>query len=277
MNDLLFQEALQALPPVFREKHPVLAVQLGSGWQLPEGALKTVCEVSYAEIPNLGGATVVSHAGTLRLCETASGARLLCWCGRRHWYEGCEWETVVMPAVLSHRLGCGTLLVTNAAGGIRPGLKPGDIVILKDHIRLSPLSPLRGPHNPAFGPRFPDQSAVYTPALRTLPHEAARCQGLELTEGVYVLSSGPAYETPAEIRAYGILGADLVGMSTVPEAMVASALGMQVAGVSFVSNLAAGISAEALDGNDVVDCARAHSGRLGRLLLDFIDRFTAAR
>ena len=168
MNDLLFQEALQALPPVFREKHPVLAVQLGSGWQLPEGALKTVCEVSYADIPNLGGATVVSHAGTLRLCETASGARLLCWCGRRHWYEGCEWETVVMPAVLSHRLGCGTLLVTNAAGGIRPGLKPGDIVILKDHIRLSPLSPLRGPHNPAFGPRFPDQSAVYTPALRTL-------------------------------------------------------------------------------------------------------------
>lgn len=271
MNDQLFQEALAALPDIFREKPPILAIQLGSGWNKAVDNLRVLCEVPYAKIPHLGGATVIGHSGSLLLCEKGNGHRILCWSGRRHWYEGCEWETVVMSAVLSHRLGCPSFLVTNASGAIRTDLNPGDLVILRDHIRLSPLSPLRGEHNPLFGPRFPDQTEVYSAPLRARLKEAGLRQGLHLTEGVFALASGPAYETPAEIRAYGILGADLVGMSTVPEVMVASSQGMSVAGISFVANMAAGISGKHLDGEEVVECARQHTGRLSQIILDYID------
>ena len=257
MNDLLFQEALQALPPVFREKHPVLAVQLGSGWQLPEGALKTVCEVSYADIPNLGGATVVSHAGTLRLCETASGARLLCWCGRRHWYEGCEWETVVMPAVLSHRLGCGTLLVTNAAGGISKKFAVGDLMLLRDHINATAQNPLIGVQPTEENPIFVDMTECYDVKLRTAIAEECAALGIGVAEGTYMQLLGPSYETPAEIAAYRALGADAVGMSTALEAICARWSGMRDAGISFITNKAAGLSVQTLAHDDVLHAADA--------------------
>ena len=271
MDKRVFDEALASLPPGMRAAKPFAALLLGSGWNQAAGGLDVVCEVPYSAIPGFGAATVVGHDGRLLLARTKRGGEVLVFCGRRHWYEGCEWEPVVMPAVLARRLGAPVFLVTNAAGGIRASLQPGDMVILRDHLRLSPLTPLRGPHDPEFGPRFPDQSRVYDPALIELLRAAGARQGLGLTDGVYVLSCGPAFETPAEIRAFGILGADVVGMSTVPEAMVASACGLRVAGVSFVSNMAAGVTGKLLDGDDVVDCAARHAGRLSRLVLDFLD------
>ena len=271
MNRQIFLDALASLPPAFRDARPYASLLLGSGWNRAVGSLRVLAEAPYSEIAGFGAATVVGHDGRLLLVEGPRGGTALVFCGRRHWYEGCEWEQVVMPAVLARRLGAPVFLVTNAAGGIRASLQPGDMVILRDHLRLSPLTPLRGPHDPEFGPRFPDQSRVYDPALIELLRAAGARQGLGLTDGVYVLSCGPAYETPAEIRAFGILGADVVGMSTVPEAMVASACGMRVAGVSFVSNMAAGVTGKLLDGDDVVDCAARHAGRLSRLVLDFLD------
>ena len=271
MDNRIFDAAFDSLPSAFRGRSPRAALLLGSGWNRAADSLRVLAEVPYGEIGGFGAATVVGHDGRLLLAEAPRGGTVLVFCGRRHWYEGCEWEQVVMPAVLAKRLGSPVFLVTNAAGGIRPTLAPGDVVVIRDHLRLSPLTPLRGPHDPAFGPRFPDQSRVYDPDLAALLREAGARQGLALSEGVYVLSCGPAYETPAEIRAYGILGADVVGMSTVPEAMVASACGLRVAGLSFVSNMAAGVTGKLLDGDDVVDCARRHSDRLARLVLDFLD------
>ena len=271
MNEQIFRDALDSLPDAFRGARPYASLLLGSGWNRAVGSLRVLAEVPYSAIAGFGAATVVGHDGRLLLVEGPRGGTALVFCGRRHWYEGCEWEQVVMPAVLTKRLGSPVFLVTNAAGGIRPTLKPGDVVVIRDHLRLSPLTPLRGPHDPAFGPRFPDQSRVYDADLAALLHTAGARQGIELADGVYVLSCGPAFETPAEIRAYGILGADVVGMSTVPEAMVASACGLRVAGLSFVSNMAAGVTGQRLDGNDVVDCAARHSERLARLVLDFLD------
>ena len=275
MNEQVFRDALASLPAAFRDARPYASLLLGSGWNRAVGSLRVLAEAPYSAIAGFGAATVVGHDGRLLLVEGPRGGTALVFCGRRHWYEGCEWEQVAMPAVLTKRLGCPVLLVTNAAGGIRPTLRPGDVVVIRDHLRLSPLTPLRGPHDPAFGPRFPDQSRVYDPDLAATLRAAGARQGLELTDGVYVLSCGPAFETPAEIRAYGILGADVVGMSTVPEAMVASACGMRVAGLSFVSNMAAGVTGKLLDGNDVVDCAERHADRLARLVVDFLDLLAA--
>ncbi len=273
MDDSIFRNALTSLPAAFRDGPPPLAAMLlGSGWNKAADSLEPIACVPYGEIPGFGPATVVGHDGRLVLAATPGGSRVLVFCGRRHWYEGCEWEAVVMPAVLGARLGAKTFLVTNAAGAINRRLSPGDVVILRDHLRLSPLTPLRGPHNPAFGPRFPDQSRVYAPELREELRRAAEACGLETTEGVYALACGPAFETPAEIRAYGILGADVVGMSTVPEAMVASSMGLRVAGLSFVSNMAAGISESRLDGADVVDCAARHAPRMAALVCAFLER-----
>ena len=278
MDETIFNNAIASLPQTFREgPAPRAALLLGSGWNRAADSLTALETIPYSEIPGFGAATVTGHDGRLVLAEAPGGGRVLVFCGRRHWYEGCEWEAVVMPAVLARRLGAPVLLVTNAAGAIRTSLAPGDVVLLSDHLRLSPLTPLRGPHNPAFGPRFPDQSRVYDPELGETLRAAAARQNLTLSDGVYALACGPAFETPAEIRAYGILGADVVGMSTVPEAMVASAMGVRVAGLSFVSNMAAGISSRRLDGNDVVDCAARHAPRLARLVLDFLELLPAAQ
>jgi len=266
MNVKLFDEAFAALPAVVKQSRPALAMTLGSGWNAVAGEMDIIAEIPYSEIPNFGGATVIGHSGRLLLARTGTGVETLVFCGRRHWYEGADWEAVVMPVEISRRLGVRDFIITNAAGGIRPDLAPGDIVLLTDHIRLNHLNPFRGPHNPEFGPRFPDQSAVYSPELRALIERAAARCGIALKHGVYIFASGPTFETPAEIRAYGILGADVVGMSTVPEASFANACGMRVAGLSFVSNLAAGISAEPLSGYDVIECAKTNAPKLTALI-----------
>ena len=169
-------------------------------------------------------------------------------------------------------MGCGKLLLTNASGGINPALKPGDLVILKDHINTVGINPLIGPHNPVWGPRFPDMSDVYTQHLRDVLHAVANRRGLRVMEGIYAFTSGPVFETPAEIRAYGCMGADVVGMSTVPEAVFAHACGIKVAGVALVSNLAAGISSKPLCHEEVLAATSGAQVLMSGFIDDFIVR-----
>lgn len=272
MNLKIFDEAFAALPDTIRKAKPLCAMILGSGWNKAIIGMDVLAEVPYGDIPHFGGATVIGHSGRLVLVKLPLGGEALVFCGRRHWYEGVGWEPIVMPSEISRRLGIETLLVTNASGGIRKDLKPGDIVIISDHIRLNHLNPLRGEHVPEFGPRFPDQTHVYTPELMEQMKLAGHDMGLDLSTGVYLFSSGPSFETPAEIRAYGILGADVVGMSTVPEAMFANACGIKVAGLSFVSNMASGISGVKLSGFDVIDCARDNEDKMAELVRKFLAR-----
>ena len=154
---MIFDKAADFLPDECFSKPPDLAIILGSGWGESLTADRTLVNFSYSDIPGFGAATVVGHAGEFRLYERA-GKRIAAFCGRRHWYEGVGWETVVLPVELARRMGCGKLLLTNASGGINPALRPGDLVILKDHINTVGINPLIGPHNPVWGPRFPDMS-----------------------------------------------------------------------------------------------------------------------
>jgi purine-nucleoside phosphorylase len=178
-------------------------------------------------------------------------------------------DDVVMPVFLLAQLGVRTLIITNAAGAISPDLAPGDIVVIRDHLNLMGAHPLRGPNDSAFGPRFPDMSSAYTPELRRRAKQLAadrKPAERPLPEGVYAALSGPSYETPAEIRMLAVLGADLVGMSTVPEVIAASYLGMEVLGFSCVTNPAAGLSGAPLDHREVVETGKRIERKLGELL-----------
>jgi purine-nucleoside phosphorylase len=203
---------------------------------------------------------------------TSHSKRIVAWCGRRHCYEGVGWEQVVLPVEILRRMCCPAILLTNASGGINPALKPGDFVVIRDHINLSGLSPLTGPHVPEWGERFPDMTEVYNRHLAEMLHAAARTSEVRAMDGVYAYSPGPCYETPAEIRAYRAQGADVVGMSTVPEAVFAKACGMKIAGLSLVSNMAAGISMRKLDHAEVVSAGDAAKPAMRALLDNFISR-----
>ncbi len=273
INLEVLEKSFAGLPEVFRLARPRCGLVLGSGWSKAVEGLEIIAECSYADIPALGETGVVGHSGRLVLAHLPQQPdwTVLAFCGRRHWYEGVGWESVILPADFCRRLGVPSLLITNAAGGIRLNLKPGDIVMLHDHLRLSFLNPLQGPHLPDFGPRFPDQSQVYCPKLMELLRQAALEIGHNLTDGVYAFSGGPTYETPAEIRAYGLLGADVIGMSTVPEAMVANASGMKVAALSLVSNMAAGISGPHLSHEEVMEVAATAEPLMVGMVTAFLD------
>jgi purine-nucleoside phosphorylase len=235
-----------------------------------------IAEIEYSVIPGFGAATVVGHAGKFKLYER-SGKRIVAFCGRRHWYEGIGWESVVLPVELLRRMGCKALLLTNAVGGINPALHPGEFVILRDHINTVGNNPLIGPHNPDWGERFPDLSEIYTKELRDILHASAGDLGLRIMEGVYAFTSGPVFETPAEIHAYKLWGADVVGMSTVPEATFAHACGMKVGGLSLVANLAAGISERMLSHEDVLKATNAARDKMSELIDKFIGLFSVSR
>ena len=189
-----------------------------------------------------------------------------------HYYEGVGWEPVVLPVEILRRMCCPAVLLTNASGGINPALRPGDFVIVRDHINLTGLSPFIGEHVAEWGERFPDMTEVYNRHLAELLHASANKTGTRAMDGVYAYSFGPCYETPAEIRAYKAQGADVVGMSTVPEAVFAKACGMKAAGLSLVTNLAAGISLRALAHEEVVAAGEAAKGVMRALLDDFLAR-----
>ncbi|MFZ7334605.1 purine-nucleoside phosphorylase, partial [Streptococcus pluranimalium] len=228
---------------------PEFGLILGSGLgELAEEIDKAIV-VDYADIPNWGQSTVVGHAGKLVYGELA-GRKVLALQGRFHFYEGNPMETVTFPVRVMKALGCEGVLVTNAAGGI--GYGPGTLMVINDHINLTGTNPLIGENLEEFGPRFPDMSDAYTKAYREVAHRVAEKQGIKLEDGVYIGVTGPTYETPAEIRAFKTMGADAVGMSTVPEVIVAAHSGMKVLGISAITNFAAGFQSE-LNHEEVVE------------------------
>ena len=271
MNKAIFDKAAGYFPDVCFERQPDLGILLGSGWGESLQMDEVIARFPYADIPGLGGATVAGHTGEFVLYWRA-GKLIAAWCGRRHFYEGAGWEPVVLPVEILRRMGCETLLLTNASGGINPALRPGDFVIIRDHINLVGVNPLIGPHNPEWGVRFPDMSEVYAKRLAELLHASANRLALRAMDGVYAYTSGPCYETPAEIQAYKAQGADVVGMSTVPEAVVARACGMKIAGLSLVSNLAAGISRRQLSHEEVIAASASAKPRMAAFVEDFIAR-----
>ncbi len=214
---------------------------------------------------------VVGHADKLASAEL-DGTRLLIVVGRVHTYEGWQLDEVVFGVRALALAGCRNVILTNASGGIGAGLAPGDLVIIKDHLNLVARNPLVGVNDDRLGPRFPDLSAVYPAELREVVAKAAAEVGIEYKEGVYAWQLGPSYETPAEIQALARLGADLVGMSTVPEAIALAHMGVAVVGISLVTNLAAGISAEPLSHEEVTEIAARAKDRFSALLMNLLPR-----
>ncbi len=250
---------------------PTVGMILGSGLGSFADKLENAVKIPFGEIPGFAASTVVGHAGNL-VFGRMGHLFVLAMQGRIHYYEGHDLHRVVFPARLLVTLGCKTLVITNAAGGCGDGLAAGDIVILRDHLNLLGASPLRGPNDDQLGPRFPDMTEAYAPVLRAIAADAMRAVGLPVKEGVYAALSGPAYETPAEIRMMRTLGADLVGMSTVPEVIAARHMGAQVIGLSCVTNLAAGISKEKLSHDEVTETATRVRSKFEDLLTQILQR-----
>ena len=244
---------------------PSIGLILGSGLGTFAEAVGGM-QVPFQSIAGFPKSSVAGHAGILRLTETLAVMQ-----GRVHFYEGHSMDDVVLPVFLLHRLGVRTLIVTNAAGGVNRDFAAGDLVLIRDHVNLMGVNPLRGP-NPDLGPRFPDMSSAYDPGLRELARAVSE---VPLREGVYAGFAGPSYETPAEIRMCAAIGADLVGMSTVPEVIAASYLGMKVLGISCVTNMAAGILEQPLSHAEVMETGKAVGPRFSRLLAAVIGRLDA--
>ncbi|HAS84200.1 MAG TPA: purine-nucleoside phosphorylase [Verrucomicrobia bacterium] len=241
------------------------AVILGSGWSDTADAFEPVAELTYADIPGFGATGVVGHKGRLLLAR-ASQRHVLIFQGRRHGYEGGGWEPIALPVYIAVRAAARAVFLTNAAGGINPDFQPGDLMLVTDHINMTGSNPLVGPHHPIWGERFPDQSHLYSPALAAQLRQSALHCSQPLREGVYLATSGPCYETPAEIRMFRHLGADAVGMSTVPEAILAGAAGLQVAAVSCITNPAAGVVAGKLEHTAVLAATRQSMPAMTALL-----------
>jgi purine-nucleoside phosphorylase len=253
---------------------PAVGVVLGSGLGGFAEVLEADAEIPYAEIPGWPRSTAVGHAGKLLLGRSA-GTSLAVLCGRAHLYEGYTPARVVFGVRVLRLLGVRTLILTNAAGGINTQFSPGALVLIADHINLQGVNPLTGPNLDDFGPRFPDMSEVYSAELRQLAHQAARSLGVQLPEGVYAGLLGPSYETPAEIRYLRTIGADLVGMSTVQEAIAAVHAGMRVLGISCVTNMAAGILPGKLSHQEVLQTGERVRAQLIALLEEIIRRIGA--
>jgi purine-nucleoside phosphorylase len=246
------------------ELRPVVGVVLGSGLGALADRLEGAVSIPYQEIPEFPAVSVAGHAGRL-VVGTLGGVPLAAMQGRVHSYEGWSAEDIVFGVRLLAATGVRALLVTNAAGAVNPGLAPGDLVRIADHLNLTGLNPLTGPNDDRIGPRFPDMSQAYDPQLGALLHESAGRLGIALGAGVYAGVAGPSYETPAEIRTLRTLGADLVGMSTVLEVIAARHAGLRVAAISLVTNLAAGLAGRPLSHEDVLAAGEGARERLARL------------
>ena len=260
-------DAAEALAPKL-ERPPVLGVVAGSGLGALGGRVEDATRIPYGDIPHMPQPSVVGHAGELVLGSIA-GLPVAVLSGRVHFYEGHPVDEVVFGVRLLARLGVSSVLLTNAAGGIHPWLVPGTLVRLVDHINLTGANPLVGPNDDRLGPRFPDMSRVYCGELGGRLERAAAASRVTLASGVYAALRGPSYETPAEIRMLRVIGASVVGMSTVPEAIALRHMGVRVAGLSVVSNLAAGVGSDLLDHSEVKDVADAAGPRLLALVESF--------
>ncbi|MCE9614950.1 MAG: purine-nucleoside phosphorylase [Lentisphaerae bacterium] len=274
MNTALLQQAADSVQRALPKANPRWALVLGSGWGVVAEAFTSLAVLPYQAIPGYGGTQVVGHAGRLVLA-THRGVDLLIFQGRRHWYEGAGWEPVAIPIAIARAMGVSTIVLTNAAGGIRADLRPGSLMIIDDHINGMGSNPLIGPHDAQWGDRFPDMSQVYSRELRSCFDEAARRAGQAVSHGVYLASSGPPYETPAEVRSFARLGADAVGMSTVPEAILARAAGLRVAGLSCITNFAAGVTDAPLSHTEVIEETQRAQARMRALLIGLFDLLAA--
>ena len=250
---------------------PDVAIVLGSGLGEFTKALKDALACAYSDVPHWPASAVVGHAGQL-VVGTIRGRRVAALSGRVHFYEGHDLRTVTFGVRALATWGVRAIILTNAAGGINLTFKPGTLMLMDDHINLLGSNPLVGPNEERFGPRFPDMTEVYSNRLRTIAVEAASALGQPLARGIYVALHGPSYETPAEIRFLRTIGADAVGMSTVPEAIVARHMGVEVLGISCITNPAAGVLPKPLVHDEVMEVANRVRAEFSALLEAIIER-----
>lgn len=270
------RETVEFLMPRLGGRIPELLMVLGSGWGgLIEDEMEVEVRLPYATIPGFPVSTVPGHAGCLVLGRIA-GSEVLVMQGRFHYYEGYSMDAVTFPVRVFHALGGKGLLLTNAAGGMDPHYRPGDLMLIRDHINFMGANPLRGPNDERVGPRFPDLTAAWDTGLQEALRAAAAAASVALREGVYLAVSGPNFETPAEIRAFAALGAQAVGMSTVPECLVARHAGLRVAGLSCITNVAAHEGAAPLSHEEVGEVASASRHRVAALIRAAIPRLVNA-
>ena len=265
---MMLEKAVEYIKEKIRDFEPEVGIILGSGL----GDLADeYCDsaISYSEIPGFEASTVSGHKGRLVFAEI-NGKKTVMMQGRFHFYEGHPMQKVVYPIKIMKKLGVKTLIVTNAAGGVNPSFNPSDLMVITDHINIMGTNPLIGQNDDMMGERFPDLSNIYTPELVELTKKTAERLGIDLQEGVYIAFTGPSYETPAEIRIAKTLGADAVGMSTVPEAIIAAWAKMNVIGISCICNSAAGVSSAVLSHSDVIHAAGIAKDRFKVLVKEII-------
>ncbi|CAN5816349.1 purine-nucleoside phosphorylase [soil metagenome] len=250
---------------------PDVAIVLGSGLGAFADRLSDAVSMPYADIPHWPASAVIGHAGKLVVGHLA-GKRVAALSGRAHFYEGHDLRTVTFATRVLGRLGVERIILTNAAGGINLSFKPGTLMVIDDHINLLGSNPLVGANDERLGLRFPDMTEVYSGRLRRIAEDAAAAKGVAVTHGIYVAVHGPSYETPAEIRFLRTIGADAVGMSTVPEALVARHMGIEVLGLSCITNPAAGVLPEPLHHDEVMAVARRVTGEFSALLEGIVER-----
>jgi purine-nucleoside phosphorylase len=250
---------------------PSLGLVLGSGLGDFTASLGDAVSIEYADIPHWPASAVIGHAGKL-VVGTIAGKRVAALSGRAHFYEGHAMPVVTFATRVIGLLGIRTLVLTNAAGGINLNFKPGTLMVIDDHINLMGTNPLVGANEERFGPRFPDMTEAYSKRLRAIADQAAAARGVAIAHGVYAALHGPSYETPAEIRYLRTIGADAVGMSTVPETLVGRHMGMEVLGISCITNPAAGVLPKPLVHDEVMEVARRVRGEFSKLLEGIIER-----
>lgn len=266
-----YQQSADAIKAKLGGFKPDILLILGSGLGALGDEVENAVTVPYDEVPNMKHSTAPDHKGRFVFGKLA-GRNVAVMQGRLHAYEGWSLADTAYPVRVLKLLGAETLLVTNAAGAVNTAFSAGDLMMITDHIKLFAESPLIGENVAEFGPRFPDVSHVYTPALQNIAREAAKQLNITLREGVYMYFMGPQYETPAEVRAARILGADAVGMSTVPETIAAAHCGMKVLGFTLCTNMAAGVLDQPLSGDEVIEAGKAAAPRFAAMVKSCLER-----
>ena len=277
-NPSLYDQASEAAQIIAARTalRPTIAVVLGSGLGGFASQIENPVTLPYSDIPHFPQSTAPGHDGRL-LIGTLHGTPIAVMQGRVHGYEGYAASQIAFPTRVLARFGIRTLILTNAAGGIRTTFHEGQLVLISDHINMTGQNPAIGPNDERFGVRFFDMGDAYSRRLRALAHTAAKAEGLTLEEGVYLSVTGPSYETPAEIRAFRALGADLVGMSTVLETIAARHMGVEVLGISCVTNMAAGIKDQPLTAEEVIETGRQVEQQFAQLLARIVAAIAEAR
>lgn len=269
MKDMkMYQKAASAI--LAKTKiNPKIGLILGSGLGVLADEMEDAVKIPFESIPYFVKSTAEGHQGEL-VVGKLQGVEVVILNGRYHYYEGYTLQQVTFPVRVMKLLGVETLILTNACGAVNRNFKPGELMVIKDHINLTANNPLIGSNVDFFGPRFPDASEIYTKSLRDVAKKVAEKNNIKLNEGVYTWWTGPSYETPAEIKMISVLGGDAVGMSTVPEALVASHAGMNVLGISCLTNMASGILPQKLSHQEVLDVAKQVRASFSQLIKDIL-------